>query len=152
MGERWDARREQIFSVGARLFAQKGYERTSLQEVADLLGVTKPALYYYFGDKAGIFQAVMEAAHDERYNLIQAAAKRGSSVPQRAWCALSAQWAMLALGPKPPGAISTEPTHSRLFEAVIERGCAWHVRSSAHMAQFRLVQPVNNARLGAVSS
>ena len=44
-------RKEQIFEAGARLFAEKGYERTSLQEVADVLGVTKPALYYYYQSK-----------------------------------------------------------------------------------------------------
>ncbi len=44
-------RKEQIFAAGARLFALKGYERTSLQEVADALGVTKPALYYYYRSK-----------------------------------------------------------------------------------------------------
>ena len=46
-----DDRRTQIFEAGARLFAEKGYERTSLREVADVLGVTKPALYYYFRSK-----------------------------------------------------------------------------------------------------
>jgi AcrR family transcriptional regulator len=64
VGERWDARREQIFSVGARLFAEKGYERTSLQEVADLLGVTKPALYYYFSSKEQLLFEIMSFVMD----------------------------------------------------------------------------------------
>ena len=64
MGERWDARREQIFSVGARLFAEKGYERTSLQEVADLLGVTKPALYYYYPSKEQLLFEIMSFVMD----------------------------------------------------------------------------------------
>lgn len=59
MGERGDTRREQIFTVGARLFAEKGYERTSLQEVADLLGVTKPALYYYYSSKEQLLFEIM---------------------------------------------------------------------------------------------
>jgi AcrR family transcriptional regulator len=56
---RGEARKEQIFSVGARLFAQKGYERTSLQEVADLLGLTKPALYYYYASKEELLFEIM---------------------------------------------------------------------------------------------
>lgn len=44
-------RREQIFEVGARLFADQGYDRTSLEEVASALGVTRPALYYYYRSK-----------------------------------------------------------------------------------------------------
>jgi len=46
-----ESRKAQIFEVGARIFAEKGYERATLQEVADALGVTKPALYYYYGSK-----------------------------------------------------------------------------------------------------
>ncbi len=46
-----DDRKAQIFETAGRLFAEKGYERTSLQEVADVLGVTKPALYYYYRSK-----------------------------------------------------------------------------------------------------
>jgi AcrR family transcriptional regulator len=49
-----DDRRAQIFAAGARLFAAQGYERTSLREVADVLGVTKPALYYYFPSKEAL--------------------------------------------------------------------------------------------------
>jgi AcrR family transcriptional regulator len=59
MADRRESRKEQIFSVGARLFAQQGYERTSLQEVADLLGLTKPALYYYYSSKEQLLYEIM---------------------------------------------------------------------------------------------
>ncbi len=44
-------RKTQIFEAAARVFATKGYGRSSLQEVAEALGVTKPALYYYYRSK-----------------------------------------------------------------------------------------------------
>lgn len=44
-------RKTQIFAAAARVFATKGYGRASLQEVAEALGVTKPALYYYYRSK-----------------------------------------------------------------------------------------------------
>lgn len=59
MSVRSDARREQIFAAGARLFATQGYERTSLQEVADELGVTKAALYYYINSKQELLFSIM---------------------------------------------------------------------------------------------
>lgn len=59
MGERREARREQVFGAGARLFARKGYARASLQEVADALGVTKPALYYYYSSKEQLLFEIM---------------------------------------------------------------------------------------------
>jgi AcrR family transcriptional regulator len=64
VSEKRETRKDQIFSVGARLFAEKGYERTSLQEVADLLGVTKPALYYYYDSKEQLLFEIMSFVMD----------------------------------------------------------------------------------------
>ena len=40
--------RERIQDVARELFASQGVQRTSLQDIADKLGLTKPALYYHF--------------------------------------------------------------------------------------------------------
>mgnify|MGYP002401500267 CR=1 FL=1 len=48
MSDKSEDRREQIFSTAAKFFAEKGYERTSLQDVADVMGFTKAAFYYYY--------------------------------------------------------------------------------------------------------
>ncbi|GAB4287679.1 MAG: TetR/AcrR family transcriptional regulator [Deferrisomatales bacterium] len=64
MAEPKEDRREQIFAAGAQLFAEKGYERTSLQEVADRLGVTKPALYYYYRSKEDLLFEIMSFCID----------------------------------------------------------------------------------------
>ena len=49
-----------IVDAASRLFADKGYAATSTAEIVAAAGVTKPMVYYYFSDKAGLFQAVME--------------------------------------------------------------------------------------------
>lgn len=67
MSSRTEIRREQIFHVGAELFAKQGYERTSLQEVADRLGLTKPALYYYFESKQQLLFAIISFVMDKVY-------------------------------------------------------------------------------------
>ena len=36
-----------------RLFADRGFAGTSLQDIADATGLTRPALYHYFGSKEG---------------------------------------------------------------------------------------------------
>jgi AcrR family transcriptional regulator len=46
--------RARIQQVALELFAAQGYERTSLREVAERLGVTKAALYYHFKSKEDI--------------------------------------------------------------------------------------------------
>jgi AcrR family transcriptional regulator len=42
--------------------------------------VSKPALYYHFRDKAGLFQALVNEAHDERFQVVQAAVARGKDL------------------------------------------------------------------------
>jgi AcrR family transcriptional regulator len=42
---------DQIFAEAARLFAERGFAGTSLQDVADAMGMTRPALYYYVKNK-----------------------------------------------------------------------------------------------------
>ncbi len=42
--------------------------------------VSKPALYYHFQDKAGLFQALVNEAHDERFAVVQQAAARGTNL------------------------------------------------------------------------
>ena len=41
------------------LFADKGYEATSMREIAEQLGMTKPALYYHFGGKEDIVRTLL---------------------------------------------------------------------------------------------
>ncbi|WP_371480881.1 TetR/AcrR family transcriptional regulator [Kitasatospora sp. NBC_00315] len=53
--------RERIISVALELFAEQGYEQTSLREIADRLGVTKAALYYHFKTKDDIVHGIVES-------------------------------------------------------------------------------------------
>src|SRR5271168_2021293 len=46
--------RPQAQEVALELFAEQGYEKTSLREIAERLGVTKAALYYHFKSKEDI--------------------------------------------------------------------------------------------------
>jgi AcrR family transcriptional regulator len=54
MAEHTDTR-ERILDVALELFNEKGYDATSLREIAERLGVTKAALYYHFERKEDIF-------------------------------------------------------------------------------------------------
>jgi AcrR family transcriptional regulator len=52
--------RERIQSVALELFAEQGYEKTSLREIAERLDVTKAALYYHFKSKEDIVRSFTE--------------------------------------------------------------------------------------------
>jgi len=47
-------KREAVLKTAAQLFLEKSYSRTSLNDVADRLNITKPALYHYFDNKEDI--------------------------------------------------------------------------------------------------
>jgi AcrR family transcriptional regulator len=51
--------RQQILETAQRLFAEHGYDATSLQMIADEMGLTKAAVYYYFHAKSDILLAAM---------------------------------------------------------------------------------------------
>lgn len=49
----------QILVVALKLFADKGYEATSMREIAEHLGISKPALYYHFDSKEDIVRGIL---------------------------------------------------------------------------------------------
>src|SRR6476620_10502440 len=52
--------RSRVQQVALELFAEQGYEKTSLREIAERLDVTKAALYYHFKTKEDILSSVAE--------------------------------------------------------------------------------------------
>jgi AcrR family transcriptional regulator len=53
-------RREQLLDIGRQLFAQRGYESTSVEEIAAKAGVSKPVVYEHFGGKEGLYAVVVD--------------------------------------------------------------------------------------------
>ena len=53
-------RRAQLLAVGRRLFAEKGFEGTSVEEIAATAGVSKPVVYEHFGGKEGLYAVVVD--------------------------------------------------------------------------------------------
>ena len=51
---------EQILFVSTKLFKEKGYEKTSIQDIIDALGMSKGAIYHHFKSKEDILNAVMD--------------------------------------------------------------------------------------------
>jgi len=57
-----DERMEQMLGVAHGLFAERGYGDVTMDEIAAAVGVTKPLLYNYFGNKERLYIACMERA------------------------------------------------------------------------------------------
>jgi AcrR family transcriptional regulator len=53
-------RRQQLVEIGRRLFAERGYEATSVEEIAERASVSKPVVYEHFGGKEGLYAVIVE--------------------------------------------------------------------------------------------
>jgi AcrR family transcriptional regulator len=59
------ARRAQLIDVGRAVFARRGYDATSVEEIADHAKVSKPIIYEHFGGKEGLYAVVVD--HEMEY-------------------------------------------------------------------------------------
>ena len=57
--------RQRIQDVARDLFGEKGVQRTSLQDIASRLGITKPALYYHFDSREELVRSILQPLIDE---------------------------------------------------------------------------------------
>ncbi|WP_047241338.1 TetR/AcrR family transcriptional regulator [Corynebacterium epidermidicanis] len=55
-----EQRREQLISIGRTLFAERGFDGASVEEVAARAEVSKPVVYEHFGGKEGLYSAVVD--------------------------------------------------------------------------------------------
>ena len=62
--------RERLLENATELFAEKGYAGTSVREIVEKAGVSKPVLYYYFKSKEGLFYAILQWAADVQQRIL----------------------------------------------------------------------------------
>ncbi len=75
--------RNRLLQSAIDLFARKGYSATTVREIVDTAGVTKPVLYYHFGSKEGIYLALMEGARNEFATTLARAVAEGGTARQQ---------------------------------------------------------------------
>jgi len=76
-----DLRRAQILDAAEKLFFEKGYDRTSVQDILDALQMSKGGFYHYFDAKDSVLRAVSERRAERRYERLSAdlyGSRRGS--------------------------------------------------------------------------
>ncbi|WP_445399965.1 TetR/AcrR family transcriptional regulator [Streptomyces sp. LE64] len=127
-----------LMAAATRLFADQGYDRTSVQEIVAAAGVTKGALYHYFGSKEDLLQEIHSRTLALQQAHLDAAAATDAPVDHRlravaAGIALTTiehldgaaivQRSLHQLGPQKSGRIDAERRHLReRFRALVEEG------------------------------
>ncbi|RZQ65749.1 TetR/AcrR family transcriptional regulator [Amycolatopsis suaedae] len=74
--------KQRIQDAARELFSQKGVQKTSLQEIADRLGITKPALYYHFSSRDELVRSIVQPLIDEGEAFLRAYEKRDRIDPR----------------------------------------------------------------------
>jgi AcrR family transcriptional regulator len=74
-------RQRQMLETARALFAARGYADVTMDEVAAAVGVTKPLLYNYYGNKEQLFLACMEPAADALVEAVVEAVKSAPDAP-----------------------------------------------------------------------
>ena len=68
--------RDRLQEVALQLFVQQGFTNTTLQDIADQLGITRAAVYYHFATKAELIRSLVQPAVDDVDRFLTEAAER----------------------------------------------------------------------------
>ena len=71
--------KQRILDVARDLFSKQGVQRTSLQDIADRLGITKPALYYHFPSRDDLVRSIVAPMLDDGEQFLLAQEARGDT-------------------------------------------------------------------------
>src|SRR5215210_5888466 len=133
--ERYDRRRAEVVLGAARVFAERGYDQTSVPELAEALGLAAGSLYHYFGGKEQLLRAICDQLMDpllERAEALLAEPRE----PAEELRALVRLWVEHVV---------THRAHMLVFQQerhVIERGAAWRGVRASRKAFERLAEDV----------
>jgi len=78
-----EQRRDQLFAVALELFAQRGYRSTTMDDIADAAGVTKPLLYQHFSSKRALYLELVDSIARDLLSAIGRAVVRADGPRQQ---------------------------------------------------------------------
>jgi AcrR family transcriptional regulator len=122
------ARRDQILDAASALFAERGYEEVSIEEIARAAGVTRGLVHHYFGGRKQVYVALLErlgAAHEERLPRPvgrSARARVADSVSR--WLDWAEANRTMYLGTIAPGEDVADPEVRKVVADLVRRGVA----------------------------
>jgi AcrR family transcriptional regulator len=108
-----DERRRQLLEVALRLFATRGYEATTMDDIADAAGVTKPLLYQHFTSKRALYVELVDSVTKDLLDAIGRATARAAGPREQVEEGFGAFFAMVV-------------THETAFRLLYGRGSPAH--------------------------
>jgi AcrR family transcriptional regulator len=143
-------KRAKILETALALFSEQGFSGTSMESVADALGVTKPFIYTYFDNKNALLTAIYEQVTDELVAILTEALENEGDAPDKQLAFLIRQLARVNMNSRIAKVFLQEEKHlekrflksvqrrekefDKRMRALIERGVAmgiFHVEDAA---------------------
>lgn len=81
--QRREATAATVLEAAVSLFARRGYDETTIEQVAEAAGVTKCAVYYHFDGKKALFEAVFDRVHQRLADVVLTKAGQASAPVER---------------------------------------------------------------------
>ena len=75
-----------LLQCAKELFYAKGYDAVGVQEIVEKAGLTKPTLYYYFGNKIGVLRTLIETKFEELRNSVRKALDSEGDIRAHLYC------------------------------------------------------------------
>src|SRR3954451_1636019 len=154
--EKYDRRQQEVVTTAAALFARRGFQATSMDELSEATGLRSGGLYHYIGSKQNLLLLIFEALMDpllERAAQIEASdADAATQLRElvRAWLAhIETHLDHMAVFAQERHAIEHEPAREQVrasrdaFEAILARRLA-AVGLTDRLALFALLGMVNH--------
>jgi TetR/AcrR family transcriptional regulator len=124
--------RQRLLRAATRLFASRGYAATSIREIVEAAGVTKPAVYYHFESKEGLYRAILGDVQARIEELLASERSSADPVGARVQRLFLRVWALF----------EREKDAVRFINAVF-----WGPRQGAPPTDFTLLQKAFNSSL-----
>jgi AcrR family transcriptional regulator len=153
-------RLREILRVAARLFAELGYERTTLDMVAEELGLTKPALYYYVKSKEDVLTQILSSMLHSTEEAVTEAVSQHQNARDRLTALITAHLSSICVYPegralvlfesnllakKNPEMAASRTRFQKLIQGIIADGVTegvFHVRD-VRMASLAMLGAMN---------
>ena len=101
-----EQRRQQLFAVALELFAQRGYRATTMDDIAERAGVTKPLLYQHFSSKRALYLELVDSIAQDLLTAIRSAVVRAEGPRQQVELGFAAYFGLV---------VSNEPEFRLLY-------------------------------------
>jgi AcrR family transcriptional regulator len=134
LGARYDQRRQEVVDGAAREFARRGYDQTTVQQLADALGIAAGGIYHYFTSKEQLLIAICDELTDPLLDAAQTLLEDTEATPEVQLRQLVRLWVAQVIARRNHALVFQQERH------LVDHGDQWKGVRASRKAFERLVE------------